>query len=140
MYSGIGFMLMPSLSCESLNNWGLMLLEVASRLGQVPRSAWSSTSTSLQVLSMSEGVLVAFVGFPLFSFIFPNMPIFLFQSLKATGLVNIPEDWAFSAAVGVICYLIDVSIYGSVTLVMAFSYTFSVTEIGNLKSLFNDLR
>lgn len=139
MSSAIGFIFMPSLSCESLNNWNLLISEVASRLGQTRRSPWCSLSASLQVLFVSQGVVAALAGFPLFGFIYPTMPIFLFGSLNASGLIDLPDYWILNTAIRVICYLVDVSIYGAVMLLMGFATQFIVTEISNLKTLFNDL-
>ena len=140
MCEGLGFIFMSYLSCESLTSWNLMNLEVASRLGQIPRSPWSSLSASLQVLSISIGLGVPLFVFPLFSFIFPTMPIFAFQSLKISGLFEVPDDWIFNVAIRAVCYLVDFSIYGASISLMEFVTQFIVTEIANLKTLLSDLR
>ena len=140
MCYALGFILMPSLSCVSLNNWNFMNSEVALRLGEIPRSPWSSLSASLQVVFITVGLAVAFLIFPLLSFIFPTIPVFAFQSLKVSGLFEFPDDWLFNTAMQAICYMIDCSVYGSSVSLMGFSSQFVVTEIANLRTLFSDLR
>ena len=80
------------------------------------------------------------LAFPLFSFFFPTMPIFALQSLKMSGLFELPDNWLFNTAIRAICYLVDFSIYGASISLMEFSSQFIVTEIANLKTLFSDLR
>ena len=81
MSVGMGFVLMPSLSCESLSSWIPTILQIVTRLGVAYRTPWTCASCSFQVLAVAATTAIAIAVFPSLSFIFPTAPIFVFPSL-----------------------------------------------------------
>ena len=140
--AGIGLIFMPHLSCELLNSWEVVLLEVASRLGRPARSPWSSFSSCFQVISTTAAAIVATFTFPLQGFVFPTAPVFVFGSLTAFELIELPadEDWVFGVGLRAVCFLADVSIYGASLALMSFSMVCMLSQIGVLKVLVKELR
>ena len=140
MCAGIGFLFLPSLSCQVLNSWSPTILQAASRLRLAYKSPWSYASSSIQVLSTMAAGGVCVSVFPLLSFIFPNVPIFLFPSLKASCLVNVRDAWLTELAVKLGCWVFDVGIYAACLALVCFTNQFIVSEIGFQKALIDLLR
>ena len=140
MGMGSGFIFFPSLSCELLNSWNHVLSEVASRLGQSPRTPWTYFSSGFQVLIAVVGCIVAAITMPCLSVLFPTTPIFLFPSLKIAGLIDLTDDYFSTIVMRIICSPFDFGVYALAITLMCFGCTFIVSEVGLLKAVVNGLR
>ena len=138
--TGIGLLLLPSLSCELLGTWKPTLLEIASRLGRPTRLPWSHVSCSVQVVFTTVGGILSALAFPLLSLVFPTTPIFLFASLKYAGLCCLNGHWIGNIIMGIGCFLFDFSVYAAGILVVAFSVQVIVSKVGFLKVFLHELR
>ena len=140
MSTGMGFLFLPSLSCELLNCWNPILSEAAARLGQPLRSPWIYLSCSIQILFVFVGVAISTLVFPAFSLVFIDTPIFLFTSLKTTGLISPEGHWFSNVLMQTGCYLFDVAIYAACLSSLGFAVQYIVSEVGFLKVFVNELR
>ena len=91
MGTAVGFVFLPSLSCELFNSWNPTIWQAGCRLGVTCPSPLTYLSSSVQVLSTVGASGVCVFIFPLLQLVFPNVPIYLFPSLKASGLVCITD-------------------------------------------------
>ena len=140
MSVGMSLVFMPYLSCELLNGWSPTISQAASRLGLAYRSPWTYPSCSIQVLSTAAASVICVFVFPLLSIVFPTAPIFLFPSLKASGMVSTREDWLAELALQFGCCIFDVCNYGACLILTCFGSSVIFSEIGFQKAFIDLLR
>ena len=145
---GLGFVILPSLTCEVINSWNPTISQVTSRLGghspKNPLTPWANLSCSLQVLATSSGLVLLFLIMSTFPLLFPTLPITWFNSLKIGGLMEDMDDadgdhWG-TFLIHIVCTLIDMVISAVTLGKIGFAIQFIISEMGLLKLFVNSLR
>ena len=140
MCTGVGLVCLPFLSCQVLNSWNPVLLEVSDRLSQPFRSPWNNPSCCLEALLIAMGAALATFALPAFSFVFHDAPIFILPSLTLGGIYRTGDDCITELLVQLGCYIFDVIICAAVLILMVFSVQLFVLQVGCLKAFVNSLR
>ena len=145
----LGFVILPSLSCELLNCWIPTLAVLPSRLGRDSTSKelvtpWNDLSCSLQVLASFAGLVLLFLIQSTFSLLFPKLPITLFSSLKIGDLLeddsDADGDHLGKILIHIICSVVDMGIYAISLVAVGLAIHFIISEVGFLKVFVHKLR
>lgn len=109
--------------------------------GGVEFSPFDDLGVALRVMFIIGGAIVSAPTFPMLSVYFDSVPIFMFPALNRVGLITTGPEQMFSTFVWqLVLYPLEVIIYGIPLLLLTFTGSIAIVQLGVFKVYVSQLR